>query len=53
MDFIPHSNVKEFKQKYTFYNIDTYLDFDSDYKIIYEGYKNNDFNELQKKFKNK
>lgn len=52
MDFIPYSNVKEFKQKYKFYDIDTYLDFDSDYKIIYEGYKNNNFNELQKNFNN-
>ena len=52
MDFIPFSKVKEFKQKYKFYNTDTYLDFDSDYKIIYEGYKNNNFNEFKKQFNN-
>ena len=48
----PFSKVKEFKQKYKFYNTDTYLDFDSDYKIIYEGYKNNNFNEFKKQFNN-
>lgn len=52
MDFIPYSNVKEFKEKYKIYNEDTYLDINSDYKIIYEGYKNNSFNEFQKNFNN-
>ena len=49
-DFIPYSNVNEFKEKYRFYNIDTYLDFNSDYKIIHEGYKNDKFYELQNNF---
>lgn len=49
-DLIPFSKVKEFKEKYKFYNIDTYLDIDGKYKIIHEGYKNEKFYEFQNEF---
>lgn len=52
IDLIPSSKKNEFIKKYKHYNTDTYLELDSDYKIVHIGYKNNEFYELEKNFKN-
>ena len=51
IDLIPLSKKNEFIKKYKHYNIDNYLKLDSNYKIVHPGYKNNEFYELEKKFK--
>lgn len=52
IDLIPISKQKEFKEKYGFYTEDCELPMDKDYKVIYEGYKNEKFYEIEETIKN-
>ena len=53
IDLIPFSKVKEFKERYKFYNIDTFLAIDAKYKVIHEGYRNEKFYKFQNIIKEK
>ena len=46
IDMIPLKRLKEFKEKYGFYNTDNFVKNDMNYKVIFEGYKNEKYYEL-------
>lgn len=51
-DFIPNKHVDEFKNKYKHYNVDRFVDINSEFNIIHMGYKNDEFYKFVEKYKN-
>lgn len=49
MDFIPFSKMNEFKEQYNNDANDLFIDVDSDYEIIFLGYKNNKYIDFKNK----
>lgn len=47
-DFIPIKKLKEYKEKYNDYNTDCSINHDAEYRVVFMGYKNEQFYEVQR-----
>lgn len=48
IDFIPFKKLKEYKEKYNDYNTDCSINHDAEYRVVFMGYKNDQFYEVQR-----